>query len=268
MAIALPDPSFNSGPMFSIDGEAATFAEWSRRIVADANWEYPITPKPAARALSRRGEPAHSSADGVLAAIDACLDDYAVSDDAMRWAPDEPETTSFRSGDWYTWDSINERLALNPGRMTWDGGSVYTIIDETHNWDRRRTEEAAFTLAPWQSVWMESMLFQHGEGTTFAVWEAPQEPASATARVMAWEPPSLWSIFRSPQSLTETVFAALAPEQDKLDVSPALSAPVLPPTDGTLNVAISEDARRSLGAVRRLPIEDAPERYRRRRNRR
>ena len=31
--------------------------------------------------------------DGVLAAIDACLDDYEVSDDAMRWAPDEPEPT-------------------------------------------------------------------------------------------------------------------------------------------------------------------------------
>lgn len=30
-------------------------------------------------------------ADGVLAAIDSCLDDCAVSDDAMRWAPDEPD---------------------------------------------------------------------------------------------------------------------------------------------------------------------------------
>lgn len=29
--------------------------------------------------------------DGVLAAIDACLEDYGVSEDAMRWAPDEPE---------------------------------------------------------------------------------------------------------------------------------------------------------------------------------
>jgi hypothetical protein len=34
-----------------------------------------------------------SNPDGVLAAIDACLDDYAVSDDAMRWAPDEPDPT-------------------------------------------------------------------------------------------------------------------------------------------------------------------------------
>jgi hypothetical protein len=31
--------------------------------------------------------------DGVLAAIDACLDDYTLSDDAMRWAPEEPDPT-------------------------------------------------------------------------------------------------------------------------------------------------------------------------------
>ncbi|MFD1546979.1 hypothetical protein [Nonomuraea guangzhouensis] len=34
-----------------------------------------------------------STPDGVLAAIDSCLDDYVVSDDAMRWAPDQPEPT-------------------------------------------------------------------------------------------------------------------------------------------------------------------------------
>ncbi|MFE3452402.1 hypothetical protein ACFXJ8_26110 [Nonomuraea sp. NPDC059194] len=31
--------------------------------------------------------------DGVLAAIDSCLDDYDLSEDAMRWAPDEPDPT-------------------------------------------------------------------------------------------------------------------------------------------------------------------------------
>lgn len=31
--------------------------------------------------------------DGVLASIDACLDDDAVSEDAMRWAPGEPGPT-------------------------------------------------------------------------------------------------------------------------------------------------------------------------------
>ncbi|MFN2636858.1 MAG: hypothetical protein ABR585_07525 [Gemmatimonadaceae bacterium] len=36
--------------------------------------------------------------DGVLAAIDSCLDDYALSDDAMRWAPDEPEPASKEGG--------------------------------------------------------------------------------------------------------------------------------------------------------------------------
>lgn len=35
--------------------------------------------------------------DGVLAAIDACLDDMDVSEDAMRWAPDEPDSTPKRS---------------------------------------------------------------------------------------------------------------------------------------------------------------------------
>lgn len=34
-----------------------------------------------------------SNPDGVLAAIDACLDDYELSDDAMRWAPGEPDAT-------------------------------------------------------------------------------------------------------------------------------------------------------------------------------
>lgn len=34
-----------------------------------------------------------SNPDGVLASIDACLDDYELSDDAMRWAPDEPDPT-------------------------------------------------------------------------------------------------------------------------------------------------------------------------------
>ncbi|WP_162794819.1 hypothetical protein [Nonomuraea lactucae] len=34
-----------------------------------------------------------ADSDGVLAAIDACLDDYAVSDDAMRWAPDQADPT-------------------------------------------------------------------------------------------------------------------------------------------------------------------------------
>ncbi|MFI7125966.1 hypothetical protein ACIBQ1_09750 [Nonomuraea sp. NPDC050153] len=35
-----------------------------------------------------------SNPDGVLDAIDACLDDYALSEDAMRWAPDEPVPAS------------------------------------------------------------------------------------------------------------------------------------------------------------------------------
>lgn len=34
-----------------------------------------------------------SNPDGVLASIDACLDDYELSDDAMRWAPDAPDPT-------------------------------------------------------------------------------------------------------------------------------------------------------------------------------
>lgn len=34
-----------------------------------------------------------ADADGVLAAIDSCLDDYEVSDDAMRWAPAAPDPT-------------------------------------------------------------------------------------------------------------------------------------------------------------------------------
>jgi hypothetical protein len=35
-----------------------------------------------------------SNPDGVLDAIDACLEDYAISEDAMRWAPDLPAPSS------------------------------------------------------------------------------------------------------------------------------------------------------------------------------
>jgi hypothetical protein len=57
-----------------------------------------------------------SNPDGVLAAIDACLDDYALSDDAMRWAPEEPDPT--------------EQTAYAPGGVVWSGGGWPVIRDE------------------------------------------------------------------------------------------------------------------------------------------
>ena len=70
MPIVMPDPT--PEPWCTLDGEAMPYSEWERRI----------------------GEQeARCTADGVLAAIDACLDDYAVSGDAMRCAPDKPTRT-------------------------------------------------------------------------------------------------------------------------------------------------------------------------------
>lgn len=66
--------------------------------------------------------------DGVLAAIDACLDDYAVSDEAMRWAPDEPDPTP--ESDSLTGQMarfLEERLDLpvyGPGGVAWSGGAL------------------------------------------------------------------------------------------------------------------------------------------------
>lgn len=202
------------------------------------------------------------SVDGVLAAIDACLDDYAVSDDAMRWAPDEPDTTSRHPGNWYGWDSTNERLALTRGHMTRDGGSVYTIIDETHVWDARRVEEASYALAPWQHEYTYRMVSQHGEGTMFQIWTPPTAYVVRDQRE-AWARLEQASLYRRPVPLAETVFAASLPEPgDAPEDPPTLPAPVLLPSDGSHPVTLSESVQRTLDGVRRLPIGDAPTRRR------
>jgi hypothetical protein len=60
------------------------------------------------------------TSDGVLAAIDACLDDYAVSEDAMRWAPDEPDTTP-AAGEWRGFEPnyaiFDECIQVDPARL-------------------------------------------------------------------------------------------------------------------------------------------------------
>lgn len=59
--------------------------------------------------------------DGVLAAIDACLEDWSVSDDAMRWAPDEPDPTpegAYGPGAVGWSGAVGERF-LNPDMLTW-----------------------------------------------------------------------------------------------------------------------------------------------------
>ncbi|MFD9950899.1 hypothetical protein ACFWYW_59210 [Nonomuraea sp. NPDC059023] len=53
-----------------------------------------------------------SNPDGVLAAIDACLED-ALSEDAMRWAPDEPDPTASGETPFAAWARFIE-YALAP----------------------------------------------------------------------------------------------------------------------------------------------------------
>jgi hypothetical protein len=80
--------------------------------------------------------------DGVLDAIDACLDDYAVSDDAMRWAPEEPDpmpqsiplgeqiarfaeqNTGFPVMDWQRHYLNALTPAVEAGTLTWDSDST------------------------------------------------------------------------------------------------------------------------------------------------
>lgn len=187
-----------------------------------------------------------SSPDGVLAAIDACLEDYSVSDDAMRWAPDEPGPTPCGAARAWEWAG-------------WTGADV-AFFDETHIWDRRRTEEAAFALEPWQRYWIVS---RHGEEVIVRPAPVVQVQREATERL--WR----WSVFGSPMALADTVFGAMPPEptEDAPSDPPALPSPVLPPVDGSHYVAFSESAQHALGTVCMPPSGGAPKpRRTRRRN--
>jgi len=122
-----------------------------------------------------------SNPDGVLAAIDACLED-ALSDDAMRWAPDEPAPpehgptiATFHRG----W-SLLPATGLEPG-----GGSVVAAISGVavnelpSRWLAVQTRGGLFAdaqfgrdeheLADWQQDYMRRMTALHGEDTFFLV---------------------------------------------------------------------------------------------------
>lgn len=233
--------------------------------------------------------------DGVLAAIDACLHDYDVGPDAMRWAPDEPDPTSPGTGRWYGWDSVHtvvdeahthlasgwptlEHIASDGTSVPWDGRCAewqYTIVEtdpvvvETRRHGQPWGAHLLTGLPTWQREYMNRMVSQYGRETIFEVRAAhPVVPVVPSQRE-AWVPPA-WRALFGPQPLAETVFGASLPEPD--DDAPAdpptLPAPVLPPTDGSAAVSLSESARHALGSARRLPNTDAPETpYNRRRSR-
>ncbi|MFI6510088.1 hypothetical protein ACIBCT_20990 [Streptosporangium sp. NPDC050855] len=184
-----------------------------------------------------------SNPDGVLAAIDACLDDYYVSDDAMRWAPDEPEPEL----------RIEFRLDMTP------------LIECFEQLSRAFSRTLGSLQLGWAAS-MEALLVDSGSRLP-----APSEPDFQTEMRARIEQAYLLDY---PKLLAKTVSVAGLPEPDGVapgdpPAPPILYAPVLPPPDDVLAVSLSEGARRSIGPARRLPNTDAQEAlYSRRRNRR
>lgn len=85
-----------------------------------------------------------SEVDGVVAAIDAALEDCTVGPDAMRWAPDE------------------QPAALN----AWRGhGNLLILQDESHVWTREQMTE-------WQRC-VNGMLERRDFAMTHAAWPPP-----------------------------------------------------------------------------------------------
>ncbi|MGS2645882.1 hypothetical protein [Streptosporangium sp. G12] len=179
-----------------------------------------------------------SNPDGVLAAIDACLEDYDVGPDAMRWAPDEPKP------------ELRVELRLD-----------MTIFVEYF-------EQVSRALDSLRFGWVESMGVLFDESTHLSVPPEPDFQSEMRARIeQAY-------LLDYPKLLAKTVSVAELPEPDGVALGdppapPILYAPVLPSPEDVLAVSLSEGARRSIGSARRLPNTDAPEKlYSRRRNHR
>ncbi|MEV0830858.1 MULTISPECIES: hypothetical protein [Streptosporangiaceae] len=188
-------------------------------------------------------ETAQSNPDGVLAAIDACLEDYDVGPDAMRWAPDEPEP------------ELRVEFRLDMTRF----------IEYFEQLGRAFSRTLGSLQFDWAAS-LEAILIDSGPRLP-----APSEPDFQSEMRARIEQAYLLGY---PKLLAKTVSFAELPEPDGVAPSappapPVLYVPVLPPSDGTLTVSLSESARRSLGHVRRLPNTDAHETpYSRRRNHR
>lgn len=188
-----------------------------------------------------------SNPDGVLAAIDACLDDYYVSDDAMRWAPDEPEPEP----------ELRVELRLD-----------MTSFIEYFEHLSRTFSTFSRTLGSLQLGWAGSMGVIFDESTHFAAPPESDFQGEMRARIeQAY-------LLDYPKLLAKSAPYVQLPEVDdaapgERPAPPILYVPVLPPSDGTLPVCLSAGARRSLGPVRRLPNTDAHKKpYSRRRNHR
>lgn len=203
------------------------------------------------------------SPDGVLAAIDACLEDYTVGEDAMRWAPDEPDPDPAPGGGapacltsgWPILERVDGDTRWDGRRAEWEWQYTITGTDPAvvETWRQGQpwgahllTEEAAFVLESWQRAMVER-IYQHGHTVT------------------EWL--ETWLTFRSPQPLADTVFGIAPPEpaEDVPAHPPTLPSPVLPPVDGSHRVAFSESARHALGTAHRPPSGGVPESRRTRR---
>lgn len=218
--------------------------------------------------------------DGVLAAIDACLEDYGVSEDAMRWAPDEPGPTAMSAGDYVPqaggWPILDplESIVRPLSAANWQLCPVCCHVLASHPADgtgtyfcsRSLTEPPSCRdcLATWtgRTVW-------RGTTPTAVIFDeiARYDELWQAARFDVWTGladllPSFWL---HSVEFGDTIFGA-RPTLDETPARPASPAPVLPVECPQL--AFAESAGQVLDRLRRVPTTEEPERLRGRRERR
>jgi hypothetical protein len=218
-------------------------------------------------------------ADGVLASIDACLEDYAVSEDAMRWAPDEPEPTAMsadnygpQANGWPILDPL-ESIVRPVSAAEWQLCPVCCHVLASHRADgtgtyycsRSLTEPPSCRdcLATWtaRTVW-------RGTTPTAVIFDeiARYDELWQAARFDAWTGladllPSFWL---HSVKFAETIFGA-RPTLGESPARPASPAPVLPVECPPL--VFAEKAKQALDRRRRNAATDEPEYNQRRRRR-
>jgi hypothetical protein len=183
----------------------------------------------------RRRLVAMANPDGVLAAIDACLHD-ALSEDAMRWAPDEPdptpgyglagrvaewveERTGLQLADWQRHylntltpatdvgtaceSASAERHAYAPGSIVWSGGGWPIIRD-----DAADVLEWSSTIGPARGAFVDALADELAAPSRDGLLRISMPDSPATFhRVIAVE------LGETPGSYVMTVEPALPPEE-------------------------------------------------------
>jgi hypothetical protein len=134
-----------------------------------------------------------STPDEVLDAIDQALDDYAVSEDAMRWTPEPPEQESVPGGEpyrrhfnrstqsvWYgivgadgavaEWRRIEGWVVTDEGLLRGSSPEAAAIPDVPGDaiisWVDRHARDG-FILESWQQDFVRRMLRDHGPDVLF-----------------------------------------------------------------------------------------------------